>query len=287
MRQITEQAPNMAISLDTQAGHELLHDQLASDPRDAIVVSDFDHTLCHEYVFDPETNNKTPIVDPELARAFGRLPCMVVTGRRANNPHVGIIWSEGLLPPDIPLIAENGGVILESNGEIRSAVASTDEVDFIDEQIKALARDSLQLPAGFSLITKPGETLVVVRAQLADGSSRRDVHDFITPAIQTAVGEEWIVVDCGTTLNVQKRSVSKRTAVEQSGLQRSNYQVVSLGDSPNDIDLLDEADVAIAVGNKIAEHADFVVASNPASVTTVLQTIGRAVIARRQFRDYP
>lgn len=243
-----------------------------------VIVSDFDDTLCHEYTFDPATNNHTAVIDPDLAAVAGELPLIIATATRAMHPKIAQIRESGMVAENGLLIAENGGVILRQDGSIVWAVEQDEAaVGGVKDRILHELPRILTMPRAMRLIAKQGLTSVIVRAQHGNGRHDPKVQVDLQQALQETVGDEWSVVDGGRSLTVQRPGVSKINALQHTGLDRSGHTIIGMGDGENDIDLLAAADISIAVGERIADHADFVVDPNVREVVEVLRTIGRFV----------
>lgn len=251
-------------------------ERLEVESRNLVVMSDFDDTLCHEYSFDPNTNNHHAIIDPELAAVAGELPLIIATATRGMHPKIAQILESGMVPENGILIAENGGLILKRDGSIMwTAEQDKAAVDAVHEQVQHELPRIFTMPQAMRLIAKQGLTSVIVRAQHSGGQHNPTVQTDLQQALQETVGSEWVVVNGGRSLTVQRPGVSKINALKHTGLDRRLHALIGMGDSENDIDLLQAADISIAVGERIAEHADFVVDPNVSEVTEVLKTIGR------------
>lgn len=182
-----------------------------------------------------------------------------------------------MVPENGILIAENGGLILKRDGSIAwSAEPDQTAVSAVHEQVQHELPRIFTMPRAMRLVAKQGLTSVIVRAQHSGGEHDPAVQIELQQALQETVGNEWAVVNGGRSLTVQRPGVSKINAFKHTGLERSRHVLVGMGDSENDIGLLQAADISIAVGERIAEHADFVIDPNVREVTETLRTIGRA-----------
>lgn len=254
-----------------------LESALQSDTRDKLIISDFDETLCHHYEFDAATNNHHAIIDPELADAAAKLPLIIATATRAIHPKITQIRESKLVPQNGLLIAENGGVIVEKSGRIWWSVEEDEAaVGELRHHITRKLPRLFTMPQDMQLVAKQGLTSLIMRAQTERGEHDPSVQTDLQSAVQTIAGDEWTVVDGGRSLTVQRPGVSKINALPHTGLELGNYSLIGLGDGENDIDLLDRSDIAIAVGERVADHADFVIDPNVPSVTAALRLIGRA-----------
>jgi hydroxymethylpyrimidine pyrophosphatase-like HAD family hydrolase len=270
----TENNGQAMLSLGDTFALQTLEAALRADRRPKLVVSDFDDTLCHQYTFDGETNNHAAIIDERVVEAARALPLLIATATRAEHPKIKQIWESGLLPANGRLIAENGGVIVNNNGDVLWAAVERDTVDTLHQHVLEALPDMFALPQDIRLIAKKGLTMLVVRAQRQNGQPDPHIQTELQDALQQTVGSTWSVVDGGRSLSVQHPNVNKLAGVNRTGLSRRDYCVVGFGDSPNDIPLLAGADVAIAVGERIAAHADIVLEASPAEIASVLRCIG-------------
>ncbi len=248
---------------------------LRDDGRPILVVSDFDETLCHKYAFNPATNNHDAIIDVNLAKETRKLPLVLATATRAIHPKLRHIRQSGMLAPGAPLLAENGGVILGEDGSVLWSVVDSEAIDELHTKINGELPKSYTLPSDMQLVAKRGLTLLVVRAQKLTGKGEPRVQAELREALQGVVGDEWLVVDGGRSLSVQRPETSKTNGLGRTGLRLDDYCVISLGDGANDVDVLAMADVGISVGERIAEYADIVVEPDTTQVTSVMKTIGR------------
>lgn len=261
--------------------------RLQRDPRNKLILSDFDETLCHRYTFDRTTNNHHAVIDPELARVAGNLPLIIATATRAMHPKITQILESGMVSANGLLIAENGGVILNRDGSTWWSVEENQEdVKAVQQQIIHELPRTFTTPDTMQLIAKQGLTSIIVRAQHESGQHDPAVQSELQEALQEMAGEEWTVVDGGRSLTIQRPGISKINALAHTGLDRNRFQLICLGDGDNDIDSLTAADIGIAVGERIASHADFVVDPDVRQVTTVLKTIGRAATSFKGWHKY-
>jgi len=274
----TEQGRFTETKHDDASVLEELEVFLQADARPKLIMSDFDETLCHDYVFDASTNNHTAKIDPELAAEVAKLPLIIATATRAMHPKIQQIRDSGMVQSSGVLVAENGGVIIGRDGDIRWSAVEDGTIDILHEQIIEELPELFTMPQDMKLVAKRGLTLMVLRAQKDNGHPDRRIQADLQAALQTIVGEQWLVVDGGRSLSVQPPGVSKIGSLAHTGIETEDYCTVGIGDGANDINILKAADVAVSVGERIAEHADLVVGANTEQITAVLKSIGRTTL---------
>lgn len=251
-----------------------------SDNRPNIVLSDLDGTLCDTYEsINPETGDRHHRLDPEILAQSAEVPIIVATQRRAKHACLPELWQKGLVHPGLPIIAENGGVIVlrkpdDSVGFDRIVPAGTFQKarDWLD----TAQHEALELPRGMELITKPGDTMVIARVQDELRESRPEDQQMLLEQLQSvALPSDLVIVSSGDSLCIQHESVDKgrglHAALGWLGLDRPDIFVVGLGNGLNDAAIFSEADLSIGVSPEVGHMVDIAMNRGPKSSTTVLR----------------
>ncbi|HVX56111.1 MAG TPA: hypothetical protein VHA37_00105, partial [Candidatus Saccharimonadales bacterium] len=191
----------METNSDTIARTSLeLAKRLVADGRPPIAISDVDQTLSHETRFDSRHNSHEPVFSADVIGCGRLTPLLLASARRANHPFSFAPWRVGLVPEEVPLILENGGIIarLAVGGvaaEPTGDMALHDEIHARVEEVHS----TLRLPA--ELVVKHGLSMASLRLQNPDGSTLDHLHAELTEQVQNAIGDERIeVVNTGASV---------------------------------------------------------------------------------------
>jgi hydroxymethylpyrimidine pyrophosphatase-like HAD family hydrolase len=263
----------------------LLEAELATvGDREVVILSDFDYTLCDEYVFDPQTNNHLAVIEPGVVEAAKPHHMVVATSRRATNPTVSLLWQSGLVQPNRPAIIENGGAIISQNA---GSLACLDLVDPGQlEQLHAmpeLAAEAMpDIPSGQELIFKMGRTMLVARLQDEAGISLPHHQRWLAEQLRDIVpsSSPLQVVDTRASVTIQHRDVNKGTAflkyLELEDIPRDSIYVIGLGDGENDAEIFDEADLSLGFSDAVSSIVDIDIPHGPRAIPHVLGIIQSA-----------
>lgn len=221
------------------------------------VISDFDETQCSNYVFSNRWNTHVPKIRTDLAKEAKLLtrPMCLATARTPNEPVSWVIWHK-LSKPPMPLVAENGAVLVWPSTKVNKTpeteiLATNKQIETIKDIQRKLEMDmikELEVPLGHEVVLRSGRLATVeIRAQEKD--SRRG-----TPEDYTSLKEQLQVifpnalsqidiVTSGSSLGIQPKGVSKETGIQaalvQSKMGIKDVFLVGMGDNKNDVPLFD------------------------------------------------
>lgn len=152
-----------------------------------------------------------------------------------------------------------GGIVIAENGGIVSP--GFDTVPIMSESIKECQRAFDLLSGKFNLIKLDSEhrkTEIVLRRNFDVGHARQMLHDY---------GFKVEIIDTHFAIHIKSKEINKGTglikAAELMGIGPKDF--VAIGDSVNDIEMLELAGFSIAVGNadiELKQIADFTASSS-------------------------
>ena len=257
--------------------------------RQVMFLSDFDYTLCRNYGFDVATNNRIPILEQELIDAANYHTLAIATARRANNPMTPLFWNSGLLAPDAPLIAENGGVLVtQHNGQLHyDDIIDADVSDGLKLAAEQLEHAKLDLPTNRQLIVKLGRTMLVARTQTANMHvSKSEQQDLAKQLILALDVPNFVVVDNGGSVTVQHKNINKATGfqfyLKNQGIDQHAVYVVGLGDAPNDQQIFEQAHTSIGFSKIVKALVDFNIDTQLVTATDIFEGV-RASLGDRLY----
>lgn len=256
-------------------------EQSLGDTRPILVVSDFDHTLCHDYIPDASGNNLLAVMDEEIVRLCRLTPLVIATATRAIHPKTRQLYDLGLIPEGGTLITENGGVVLDDHGQILWSSSEKTALTDMHSLVNDVLLKADVLPKGARLVTKLGISIVIAQARNNDNQTVKTLVPDLQVALDAELPKGWTASISGRSLTIHQVGVSKVNALPHAGIVRSDHHMISMGDSQNDADILEAADVSISVGNTMSNHADLTITANPRSVAEILRQIGRLSQERR------
>ena len=247
-----------------------------------MVFSDFDNTLCDNYVFDPLTNNHLPQINPEISRLAKGASLFIATARFADDPAVTTV-AQQLHPGgwfNKPMINENGGIIFfPSTGkkEILAPIGFLDELTGLKEKFDT--QPPLSIP-GQSLFTKLGETVLWLRMQDQDGNGQPEFHQRLAWAIKDKIDrKKFQVTSGGSSVIIQSPETSKKlaflTLLNQLSIDRLKTFVIGLGDAPNDEPIFQASDFAIGVKSQTFGYVNEVCPFGEQTALEVLKVINQ------------
>ncbi len=263
---------------------QLLADQ---DPIEgSIVLSDFDYTLCHKYVFDSHTNDHLPYIDPDIIEAARGTHLVIATGRRANSQSLRTIWEDGLIPKDRPVIAENGGAfVYYSDDRLRFLDLippyAVNHIVTVKEELEAQAEEIQDREQ--ELIVKLGRTMLIARLQGKDGETNPESQHRLKEAIAPLIADtELDVVDNRVSLGVQHQAVNKGSAfmryIHMQNVDPSRTMIIGMGDGENDKDIFRVADISIGLSPIVGSLVDIELVEGSESARAVLQKVSNVTI---------
>lgn len=151
-----------------------------------------------------------------------------------------------------------GGIVIAENGGIVSP--GFDTVPIMSESIKECQRAFDLLSHKFNLIKLDSEhrkTEIVLRRNFDVDLARQMLHDY---------GFKVEIIDTHFAIHIKSKEINKGTglikAAELMGIEPKDF--VAIGDSVNDIEMLELAGFSIAVGNadiELKQIADFTASS--------------------------
>lgn len=248
-----------------------------------LILSDFDYTLCDSYEFNPDTNNHRPQIDPEVIKAARSHNLLVATGRRANTAAISLLWESGLVAPTMPIIAENGGTIIERDAAGNMTCSDLVTPHELTEltNLQSTIPDLLpELPDGQKLIFKTGRTMLLARLQDADGKIEPKHQTWLTEQLREVISsDELSVVDTRVSVSIQHKSVSKGAAflhyLHGKGILREDIFVISTGDGRNDKELFEQGDLRLGFSSAVTDMVDIEIPHGAPAMPNVLRTISQ------------
>lgn len=271
---ISPNHPNPEAALD----HLLLSQEGA---RHAVVLSDFDYTLCHKYVFDSDTNDHQPFIEPDVIDAARGLHLVIATGRRANSQSLKTIWREGLIPEDRPIIAENGGVLVyyrEDRLKFLDLIHPyiVNHIVGVKDALTEQAGDIEQ--PGEELVVKLGRTMLIARLQDKHGETTEEAQHRLASSIQPLLtSPDLRIVDNRVSLGIQHHSVNKAAAFARylriKSVPQEGTVVIGMGDGENDREIFRVADVSVGLSPIVGSIVDLELVEGPESARQVLQKV--------------
>ena len=248
--------------------------------KNIVVLSDFDYTLCHDYVDDGD-NNLVPIISDSVVNAGAATDMYIATGRRAKSVAIDTMWDSGIYPIDRPIITENGGVLVyrRPSGNKYLELIQPYQVRKLPG-IKSLIEAALEeyIDPTESLVIKRGMTMITARIKTAlDSHSDPESHQLFVDKVRDLMSSqhEFGVVDNRTSLTVQHRTVNKangfRKLLAMRGIKRSGLFVVGLGDGLNDAQIFQEADISFGFDPVVGKLVDKVLPQTPNAAESVLR----------------
>lgn len=253
----------MPLTPESQAFQDIITTNLEAG-RQPIILSDFDYTLCHDYTYNKDSNNHTPMINDGVISQTDGIELVIATSRRAVNPAIDAIWASGIISTSQPIIAENGGTIL-SNSSTGERVAADqvhpDQISQIDEVVDTLLRQEMELPDGHEFIAKRGRTMAILRIQNMMGRVSAEGQIALTDSIKQLIeGSNLCVVNNRISLSLQHESTDKadafRTYIKSTDRLREDLFVIGMGDGLNDAEIFAEADLSIGFGEVVKHLVD-------------------------------
>lgn len=269
-------SPELALAL-----HRLEAALASAGNRARMVLSDFDHTLCDEYILDPSTSDHHAQIDPVIIEAARSHRLIVATGRRAKNPTVPLLWRSGLVAPEMPAIVENGGsLVFHHNGNLIGVdLIQPQELAQLQAIPELIPRVLPPLPKGQQLVVKTGRTMVVVSLRDGQGVALPHHQAWLTGHLQEVLPAPLRVIDTRVSAIVQHRAVNKGEAFRRYlalvGIPRGSVYVVGMGDGENDEAIFAEADLRLGFSEAVTSMVDISIPEGPRAVQHVLKLVGK------------
>ena len=223
------------------------------------VVTDLDGTLLdHNYSWEPARSTISTLKQQGVLV----IPCTSKTAEevRAFRQDAGL---------SDPFIVENGGAIYGNNADGSEWVVPLGAAHSIlrpqlDELSQALGHELVALE---DLSAEQGEALTGLRGEALASAQRREWSvPFLTapealrePLRQLAAQHELLVVQGNRMSHLLSGGSHKGRAVEvlKQHLQQPDVAVLGLGDSPNDLPMLEAVDQAVVVPGAQGPHPVF------------------------------
>lgn len=247
----------------------------------AVVLSDFDHTLCYKYSFDPDTNDHLPYIEPDVVEAAEDTHLVIATGRRANSGSLRTIWQEGLLPKNRPIIAENGGVMVYYNH------GRTKFLDFVPPYMvrhivgvkEALEAQASEIEQDEELVVKLGRTMLIARLQDESGETNPEAQVRLAEAIKPLLpSTDLRIVDNRVSLAIQHHSVNKGAAfrhyLRMRGIDQHTTTIIGMGDGKNDQEIFTAADIRVGFSPVVRSMVQVEHTGEAASAMQTLRAVG-------------
>lgn len=245
-----------------------------------IILSDLDGTLCDTYIStDPESGDRHHLLDPEILAEAKQIPIIVATQRRAKHTCLPELWRQGLVHSGLPIIAENGGVIVlrdKNDLQLFDQVAKPGSFEMARDWLEHAEHEALEIPHELELIKKPGDTMMIARLENELGISTLEDQQLLLEQLRSVdLPSGLTVVSSGDSLCIQDETVNKargfHVALEWLGLKRSELFVIGLGNGLNDAAIFEEADIGIGVSPEVSHLVDIAMNRGPESTKLVLQ----------------
>ena len=223
------------------------------------VVTDLDGTLLdHSYSWEPARSTISALKQQRILV----IPCTSKTAEevRAFRQDAGL---------RDPFIVENGGAIYGNNADGSEWVVPLGAAHSVlrpqlDELSQALGHELVALE---DLSAEQGEALTGLRDQALASAQRREwsvpfltaPEDLREPLRQLAAQHQLLVVQGNRMSHLLSGGSHKGRAVEvlKQHLQQPDVAVLGLGDSPNDLPMLEAVDQAVVVPGAQGPHPVF------------------------------
>lgn len=255
---------------------------LSQDERPRIVFSDFDLTLCDMYDRDGTSNNHVPVLRPEVVVAAQGVHLVVATGRRANHPHLSLLWESGLLPEDVPVIAENGGTLVtHADHEVRFVdLLEDEEVVLLKKQARIALKSLPELPTGQKIVIKEGRTCMIARLEDDQGIVDDQHQSWLEGQLMGGPQNTNLqIVNARTSIVLQHARVDKNSAfrayMAMQGLERDEHCIVGMGDAKNDAAIFAGSDVRIGFSGMVKSLVDIVAPDGVPNAAPILELVAR------------
>lgn len=256
---------------------------LSGTDKPKIVLSDFDYTLCDAYGRIEASHNHMPIMRPEVVVAARGLHLVVATGRRANHPHLSMLWQSGLLADNAQVIAENGGTLVSwgEHGVEFADVVTGAGADRVKQRGRIALAGLPELPEGQRLIVKEGRTCLVTRLEDERGVVSDNHQTWLEMQLADRVEDENIrIVNARASVVVQHAAIDKGRAfgmyLDRHDLRRADHCIIGMGDAPNDEPLFRVADIRIGFSEAVRQSVDVVAPDGVANTAAILELIKRS-----------
>lgn len=262
-----------------------------------LVVSDFDETMCSRYVFSEAWQTHVPVISSNLhkeAQALA-LPMCLATARTPNESVSWLIWHK-LTKNPMPLVAENGAVLVWPKGKINSEpklqILATNEQAQIIRQIQTDLESGvvqkISVPVDHRIILRTGRVATVeLRAEdINTKNGAPEDYPQITAQLQELFPEALDHVDIvssGNSLGIQPKNVGKQLgivkALTAAGIKLKDVFMIGLGDNKNDEPLFNfvntNGGITIGVRPSAKGLCDFYVDGGDAVSLEVLRLVNR------------
>ncbi|GEM_PF-1360806 len=252
--------------------YEIVHEiiERKAGDRELVVVSDFDHTLCHD--FEAEGDSLVPSISDDIAAAAGKLTLFVATGRRAESIAIGEMWQSGLVSESLPIITENGGARVTYDPEtphIRSYLYPFQSSKL--PIMRAAITDTIaNTMPDQEVVVKQAHTMLSARV-LKQTGEESGAHQQLLEAVKAVNVSQYgfRVTDTRAAVSVHHQSVDKWSGfasfLRRQGIPRDRLFVIGMGDAHNDWPIFKNADLSIGFSNEATAQ----VSAKPSNDTVV------------------
>lgn len=262
-----------------------------------LVISDFDETMCSNYIFSEAWKTHVPIINSNLnkeAQAL-TLPMCVATARTPNESVSWLIWHK-LTKNPMPLVAENGAVLVwpqeKINSEPKLQILATNEQAQIIRQIQTDleggAVQKMSVPINHHIVLRTGRVATVeLRAEnIITKKGTPEDYAQITAQLQELFPkalDDVDIVSSGNSLGIQPKGVGKQLgivmALTAARIKLKDVFMIGLGDNKNDEPLFNfvntNGGITIGVRPSAKGLCDFDVDGGEAVSLAVLRLVNR------------
>ncbi|MDQ3098126.1 MAG: HAD family hydrolase [bacterium] len=253
-----------------------------------IILTDLDYTLFSSYGFNPATNDHLPKIDPELIAAVRPHHLIAATGRRADNPTIPLLWESGLIPTDVPVIAENGGILVsQRHGTLEYLdLVHHHELGLLEEIQHELTDKLIGIPSGLKLVFKRGRTMLITRLQDDEGLTMPHCQEWLEENINSLISVPSMrVVNSRVSVTIQHKDINKRTAFQYylslQDIARDSIFVIGMGDGENDKEIFEEADLSLGFSDVVKSMVDIYVPHGAVVTPDILNRINKKTIQQQ------
>lgn len=258
-------------------------------PENKIVVvgSDFDETICSNYIYDKESSSHLPVLSTDLLDLTQKtsIPIIIATARSPQDFAFWRITKRLLGGRNLPVVCENGSLIFFPNDSFKKPISLLSEGQ--NKELKRLQKQlpNLHLNDHFSnqgaevLIRNHRMTSIDFRIQnIKTKVGMPDLHEDLENFINSQFNlDGFIAVSSLNSLSVQPKNSNKLNgvvkALETINLERKEIFLIGMGDAPNDKELLEGADLGIAVRSGASKNADIFVDAGENVILNVLELL--------------
>lgn len=223
-----------------------------------IVFSDLDETLTNNYNFDPETNNHIPVLSQEMVDLISpRRRLIIATARLADDPVISDIHRQLQMPSFIPIIAEDGGVLVFP---FRKKLLGPEPIPQALDDIHQQLIKNLPVLNHHEIFVFKGLTMLKIRAQDVNGHGNPDTHSTLAEILVNQIpGDIFEIQTTGSSVTIKPKGVTKALGLKEvfswlthlfNHVSWENSFILGLGDNQNDQSIFSRSDLSISVGKQ-------------------------------------